>query len=132
MSFVFTAPVRFAHCDPAGIAYFPRLFELVDGAIEDWTAAVLGVDRAALHLRDRLGLPTVELRAGFDAPCRLGETLDIAVAVAGVGTSSVTLDTIASADGGARFNVRLKQVLMNLDTATAVAWPEAWRARLAA
>ena len=26
-------PLRFAHCDPAGIAYYPRYLELCDGAI---------------------------------------------------------------------------------------------------
>ena len=131
MSFVFTARVRFGHCDPAGIAYFPRLFELVDAAVEDWTAAVIGVDRAEMHGPLRLGLPTVDLHAGFTTPCRLGEQLDIEVALLALGTTSIDLDATASAGGARRFSVRLKQVLMNLDTARPTPWPEAWRARLA-
>src|SRR3546814_2977606 len=77
---IVSLPVRFAHCDPAGIAYFPRLFELVDAAVEEWTAAAVGVARAEMHGPLRLGLPTVDLHATFAAPCRLGETLEIAVA----------------------------------------------------
>ena len=132
MSFVFSAPVRFAHCDPAGIAYFPRLFELFDAAVEDWTGQVIGVSRAVMHSELRRGMPTVDLHASFSAPCRLGETLDIALSVEGVGGSSVDLAAQASVSGGPRFTMRCKQVLMNLDTAHAVAWPHAWRERLAA
>lgn len=131
MSFVFSAPVRFAHCDPAGIAYFPRLFELVDAAVEEWTAAILGVTRAEMHGPLRLGLPTVDLSAQFAAPCRLGEVLDIAVAHGEVGTTSLALTATATAGGAARFTARLRQVLMNLDSARAEPWPAAWRARLA-
>ncbi len=131
MSFVFSAPVRFGHCDPAGIAYFPRLFELVDAAIEDWTAAAVGVGRAEMHGSMRLGLPTVDLNAGFTAPCRLGEVLDIDVEVSALGTTSIDLCAAATVGGVRRFTVRLKQVLMNLDTARPVPWPAAWRARLA-
>ena len=132
MSFVFSAPVRFAHCDPAGIAYFPRLFELFDAAVEDWTAQVIGVSRAAMHGELRRGMPTVDLHASFSAPCRLGERLDIAVAIEGVGDSSIDLAGAASVAGSPRFAVRCKQVLMDLDTARAAPWPAAWRDRLAA
>lgn len=131
MSFVFSAPVRFGHCDPAGIAYFPRLFELVDEAIEDWTAAAVGISRAEMHGPMRLGLPTVDLKAGFTAPCRLGEMLDIDVEATAVGTTSIDLCASASVAGARRFTVRLRQVLMNLDTARPVPWPDDWRARLA-
>lgn len=130
MSHVFSAPVRFGHCDPAGIAYFPRLFELVDEAIEDWTADAIGVGRAEMHGPMRLGLPTVDLHAGFTVPCRLGELLDIDVEATALGTTSIDLCASASVAGARRFTVRLTQVLMNLDTARPVPWPEAWRARL--
>ena len=132
MNFVFSAPVRFAHCDPAGIAYFPRLFELFDAAIEDWTARVVGVTRAAMHGELRRGLPTVDLHASFSTPSRLGEILDIAVAVTGVGSSSVGLAAEGSTAGSPRFSVQCKQVLMDLDTARAIPWPAAWRERLTA
>ena len=28
--------VRFAHCDPAGIGFYPRYFDLFNSAVEDW------------------------------------------------------------------------------------------------
>jgi acyl-CoA thioesterase FadM len=32
--------VRFSHCDPGGIVHFPRYFDMVNSAVEDWFARV--------------------------------------------------------------------------------------------
>ncbi|MGB3846741.1 MAG: thioesterase family protein [Sphingopyxis sp.] len=116
-------PLRFAHCDPAGIAYYPRYFELCDAAIEDWTAAVLGIDRRTLHLDMGLGLPTVSLHADFAVPSRLGDRLDFTVAVTRVGRSSIDLAVDVACAGTPRFAVRFTQVLTNLAEGSSHAWP---------
>jgi 4-hydroxybenzoyl-CoA thioesterase len=123
-------PLRFAHCDPAGIAYYPRLFEICDAAIEDWTAAVLGIPRRVMHLDMGLALPTVTLEAEFVATCQLGDMLVVAVEVQAVGRSSVNLHAEVSCDGEPRFAIKYKQVLMRMATHTAEPWLENWRARL--
>jgi acyl-CoA thioesterase FadM len=41
-----TVPIRFSHCDPAGIVYFPHYFGMFNGLIEDWYTEQLGVDYA--------------------------------------------------------------------------------------
>lgn len=127
MAFTVTLPVRFGDCDPAAIAYYPRLLALVDAAIEDWTAAVIGVDRDQMHRRDRRGLPTVSLSTQFEAPCRLGERLDLSVDVTAITARSVTLGVTATVGGEARFSASLVQVLMDLDTGRAAPWPADWR-----
>lgn len=132
MTFRATYKLRFAHCDPAGIAYYPRLLELVDAAIEDWTPAALGLDRRQMHLELGLGLPTVELRTRFVAPCRLGELLDFDVSVLRVGTSSVDLAVAVSCGGEARFAADLTQVLIAIDRTASLPWPAPMRARLIA
>lgn len=123
-------PLRFAHCDPAGIAYYPRLFELCDAAIEDWTEACLGIGRGKLHLEVGLGLPTVALTAQFDAASRLGDLLDIAVKVEAVGRTSVNLRVVATCAGQSRFKIEAKQVLIDLHSGRPKAWPSEWRDRL--
>lgn len=128
--FAASRKVRFAHCDPAGIAYYPALFELCDTVIEDWTELVVGVSRREMHLDLGLALPTVDLRAEFTLPARLGETLDIALATVGVGRTSVDLAATVSCDAQPRFAVRYRQVLMDMETAAARPWPDAWRDRL--
>src|SRR3546814_12264603 len=114
---IVSLPVRFAHGDPAGIAYFPRLFELVDAAVEEWTAAAVGVARAEMHGPLRPGLPTVDLHATFAAPCRLGETLEIAAAHSEVGGASVVLTAHVTVTAGTRFPVPPNAVLRTLETA---------------
>lgn len=123
-------PLRFAHCDPAGIAYYPRLLELCDAAIEDWTKAVLGVSRRTLHLEMKLALPTVDLRASFAAPARLGDLLDIEITVVRLGRSSIVLDAAVTTDGQDRFAITYTQVLTAMDGMKAEQWPPEWRERL--
>ena len=130
MSFRVSLPVRFADCDPAGIAYFPRLLALVDAAIEDWTAATLGVGRDRLHGELRLGLPTVSLETGFSAPARLGDLLLFEVRVLRLGTASVTLAVSARAGPRLCLEAQLVQVLTNLETMRPEPWPDAWRAAI--
>jgi 4-hydroxybenzoyl-CoA thioesterase len=128
--FTVSYPLRFGHCDPAGIAFYPRYFELCDAAIEDWTASVLGYDRRTLHLDRKLGLPTVKLEAEFAKPGRLGDPLDFAVRTRRVGNSSVDLDLAVTCAGEPRFAARYTMVLTDLATMQATAWPASIRIRL--
>lgn len=130
MTFRRTYPLRFAHCDPAGIAYYPKLFELCDAAIEDWSADVLGVPRRVMHLELDLALPTVTLEAEFNAVSRLGDLLDIALDVTALGTASINLRAEVSCAGERRFAIRYRQVLMRMQTNAAEPWPAEWRARM--
>ena len=123
-------PLRFAHCDPAGIAFYPRCLELCDAAVEDWTPAVLGDDRRAMHMGRGLGLPTVDLAAPFSAPSKLGDLLDFAVRLTRVGRSSIDLEVTVSCSGEARFAIRLTQVLIDLASGKSRSWPPEYRQRL--
>lgn len=133
MSETFTArmPLRFAHCDPGGIAYYPRYFEIVDAAVEDWTEFALGVSRAILHRDMHLGTPAVAISASFVAISRHGDLLDVAIAVAAVGRTSLALDIEVTSAGELRFAIRLKIVLMD-QARKATPWPDDWRTRLEA
>lgn len=132
MSAAFTARqrLRFADCDPAGIAYYPRYFEMCDGVIEDWTEEVVGVPRRKLHLDLGYALPTVDLRADFSAVSRLGDWLDFELRVEELGRSSVGLAIEVSSAGERRFGVRFKQVLIDSAKTRPIPWPDDWRARI--
>lgn len=124
--------IRFAHCDPAGFAYYPALFTLADAAIEDWTAEVIGISRRELHLDLHRALPTVTMSATFTSPALLGELIDMAIVARAVGRSSVDLDLTATCDGEARFAISYRQVLMDMGTRRAIEWPVEWADRLKA
>lgn len=91
MSFVFATPVRFADVDHAGIVYFPRFFHLFHLAFEELWRARLG-PRAYVELldRDRVGFPAVRADCDFKAPLRFGDTAEIELSVARIGSRSIT------------------------------------------
>lgn len=127
MTFKYTFPVRFAHCDPAGIGYFPRLLEMLDGAVEDFMAEVTGADRAQTHLRERLGIPTIDLQVHFAQPSRLGELLTFEIKPVKLGRTSLTFQTEVTRDGEPRFSVRQTVVQINVDTGRPHPWADVTR-----
>ncbi len=131
VAFVHHTPVRFAHVDAAGIVFYPRFFEMLNAAVEDWFAA-LGRDFRSLHLDDRIGTPTVRLEADFVAPAMLGDVLEIALTPVRVGNSSCTYRFAFTAEGTLRLKGEGVLVCMDLDAKTSRPWPEAIAASLRA
>jgi 4-hydroxybenzoyl-CoA thioesterase len=87
-AFTRTVPIRFSHCDPAGIVYFPHYFDMFNGLIEDWYTEQLGVNYSKLILGDRHGLPYVHIEPDFKSPSRIDEHLNLTLLLAQVGRSS--------------------------------------------
>jgi 4-hydroxybenzoyl-CoA thioesterase len=123
MAFTHHTPVRFAHVDGAGIVFYPRFFEMLNGAVEDWFAA-LGRDFRSLHMEDRIGTPTVRLEAEFIAPAMLGDMLEIALDPIKVGTSSCTYRFAFTAEGTLRLKGEGVLVCMDLDARRSRPWPD--------
>lgn len=98
---VFTSSlrVRFAHCDPAGIVFYPRYFEMINGVVEDWFDQGLKRNFASLHMQDGRGVPTVSVECQFLAPARLGERLDFELRVVELGSSSCRVAISAFSQG---------------------------------
>ena len=83
--------VRFGDCDPAGIAYFPVIFDWFHQAMEDWFDRGLERPYATVIEGRRLGFPAVHSEADFVAPCRMGDRLTVGLSVAKVGRTSLHL-----------------------------------------
>jgi 4-hydroxybenzoyl-CoA thioesterase len=124
MMFVSKQEVRFAHVDAAGIAFYPRYFEMHSAAIEDYFARQVGVSFAKMHMERRLAVPTVEIEAKFVAPSHLGDLLDFAVTVARVGRSSADLVVEIRCQDQLRFRVRSVLVCIDLKSGRSCPWPE--------
>jgi 4-hydroxybenzoyl-CoA thioesterase len=91
VSFSFATPVRFADVDHAGIVYYPRYFHLFHLAFEElWRARIGPRAYSELIDRDRVGFPAVKADCEFHAPLRFGDTAEIEVTVARLGTKSIT------------------------------------------
>lgn len=125
--------ILFQHCDPAGIVFYPRYFEMLNAAVEDWFDRGLGVDFATLHQTRRRGIPTKRLDITFSAPSRLGEDVAVEYAVEDLGGASLTAAVrILGPDGTERLSGRQVLVHIDLDALKPVPWPDDLRAALAA
>lgn len=122
--------IRFAHCDPAGIVFYPQYFEIMNGLMEDWFTEGLGVDFADLITNRRIGIPTVNIECTFSKPSRLGERVTFGVTVTRIGERSIGIEVQAVAGGELRLRATQTLVLFSLDTMRSIPIPPDVRARL--
>ena len=102
--------IRFSHCDPAGIVFFPQYFVLFNGHVEDWFDEGLALGYAKVVIGQRIGLPTVALNCEFMKPSRMGERVQLGLAVRELGRSSIKLDLTCRQ--GDELRVRVRQVIV--------------------
>ena len=124
--------VRFAHCDPAGIVFYPRFFEIAHEAKEEWFRAVVGIPFQQFVGAHGRGLPIVRLEADFFAASRHGDELDIAITVAQLGRSSLHLHYAIGCGGEPRLAIRTVIVQTDLRTGRPVPIDGELRERLEA
>ncbi|MGL6109126.1 MAG: acyl-CoA thioesterase [Rubrivivax sp.] len=122
--------IRFAHCDPAGIVFFPKYLVMINDLVEDWVGDVLGVPYAELVGRRRTGMPTVSLQCEFTAISRLGDEVMLGLRVERVGGKSLTLQHGCRCGDEARMGVRQVLVFTDLDTHRAIEIPADLRAAI--
>ena len=130
MSYTRLIQIEFNHCDPAGIVFYPRYFEMVNSVVENFFADVVGRSFAQMHGAAQNGVPTVAIEASFVAPSRLGDKVLFALQVLSVGRSSVGLRITGVCQGEDRMRADL--TLVWIDGMKAAAWPDAMRAALVA
>lgn len=131
MPFTTQTTVRFADVDPAGIVFYPRYFEMLNAAVEDWFGQELGLDFSVMHIEHRIGVPTVKLDVVFEAPSMLGERLAITITPTSLGRTSCAFTAVfAGPSGDARLTAHVVLVCMSLDRKRPVEWPEKIRAAI--
>ena len=123
--------IRFHHCDPAGIVFYPQYFVLFNELVEDWFNGGLGMDFGNFHAVDRLGVPMAHIECDFLSPSKIGEVLRFRLAVKKIGTSSLTLAVDARAADEVRVRATLVVVLASLDAHRPVPFPAEFREKLA-
>ncbi len=119
--------VRFSHCDPAGIVYFPHYFDMFNGLIEDWYGKELGYDYAELILDGEYGFPFVHIECDFKVPSRMGDVIDLTLLVERIGRSSLGITIVCHFDGIERLRTRMVTAMMSRKTGKPVPLPQALR-----
>lgn len=123
--------ILFQHCDPAGIVFYPRYFELLNAVVEEWFEDALGVSFAELHGPRNAGIPTVKLDSEFKGASRLGEVLSVRYGIASLGGASLTARFgFYGPDGDVRVSGTQVLVHVDLDGPKPTPWPDDLRAGL--
>jgi 4-hydroxybenzoyl-CoA thioesterase len=122
--------IRFSHCDPAGIVYFARYFDMMNGVVEDWFSGALGLDYAEFIKPRRVGLGYASCEADFVAPGFMGDRLTFAVLIDRIGGASLTLRVHAYRDPDPVLSARLTIVTTSLVEHRAIPIPDDLRAAL--
>ena len=114
--------VRFHHCDPAGIVFYPQYFVLFHELMEDWFTEGLGEDYAAF-VRGGHGLPAVKVECEFLAPNPVGDVIAFELSLARLGKCSTTMRIVGRARGVECVRATLVAVHSTLDPLKSVAIP---------
>ncbi len=129
MHFTYTQKVLFKHCDPAGIVFYPRFFEMINDAVEAMFSDVL-----YWPFEDMLpeaGVPTAAFDVRFKRPCRHGDHLELRLTLTRLGRTSLSLTTRAMRHEELCFEADQTLVLVNGECRPAP-WPAPVHARIKA
>jgi 4-hydroxybenzoyl-CoA thioesterase len=87
MRFSTRKQIRFHHCDPAGIVFYPQYFYLLHEALEDFLAHIGHPEHTLIA--SGLGVPIVDLKTEFRGMCRYGDEIEIRVGLTRIGNASI-------------------------------------------
>ena len=84
--------VEWGQCDPAGIVFNSRFFEMFDASTWMLFATALGVKTARINDTFGIILPLVDARANFIKPAKFGDDIEIATRVSEFRRSSFDVE----------------------------------------
>ena len=121
--------IEFNHCDPAGIVFYPRYFEMINSVAENFFKEVADRSYASM-IATRQGVPTARIETNFHVPSRLGEVLDFRLKITRLGATSITFEI--TAQGGTNRLTCLLTLVWISPEGRPMPWPEAMRTKLSA
>jgi len=119
--------IRFHHCDPAGIVFYPQYFYLLSEAMEDFMAAAGKPQHEQINVLRR-GWPIIRLEVDFVRMSRYGDRVAIDVLVRRIGGASLAIDYRIRGDDGERLKASTTVVHVDLATDRAITIPDDVRA----
>ena len=122
-------PIEFNHCDPAGIVFYPRYFEMTNHVCENFFRDVAGRSYGQM-MASQTGVPMVHIEVDFRAVSYLDDVLDVTLEIKKIGRSSITVEIIAACHGETRLTTTM--VLCWMDGPRSAPWPDEMRAKLQA
>jgi 4-hydroxybenzoyl-CoA thioesterase len=102
MKFSTPKKIRFHHCDPAGIVFYPQFFYLLHEAQEDFFAHIGFPEHDMIKAGH--GVPIVDLKTQFLGMCRNGDDINIDLTLSKLGQSSIAMGYNIISDGHVRLH----------------------------
>ncbi len=124
-AYTYVHDVMLRHCEPSGIVFLPRYFDMVHNVIENWLDEALDWPLSQIQGSDGLCVPFVNVQAEFPAASRLGDRLTWTLVINEVRRSSVWLELIGTTGAETRVSVSGTLVLSEANALRARRWPEA-------
>ena len=90
MAVKLTRRVDFPMLDMAGIAFYPRIFDLAHRFFEEVWEVVCGIDYPHILQEMQIGFPVVDIKSEFHSPFRYGDTIHATIWISKVGVKSCT------------------------------------------
>jgi acyl-CoA thioester hydrolase len=126
--FVHRLRVRFHECDPQGVVFNAHYFAYFDVALtEMWRAAFGSYSNV---VQDGTDIVVVEAAATFRAPARFDDEIDVELAIARLGTTSMTTQMTVRRDGEVLVEGRIVHVFVDPATMGKKEIPQRIRAGL--
>lgn len=128
-AFVTQLDVRFGDVDPAGIVYFPKIYDFIHQAFEAlWD---IHVGKRYYHLvgEDRMGFPLVHSEVSFRHPLRFGDRPLVRVTTRKLGDSSLTLRYDFRVDDVLCVDALMTVVCVDLEDLQPLRIPDGYRER---
>ena len=122
--------IRFHHCDPAGIIFYPQYFVFFNELVEDWFTKGLNVSFVEQVTQERVSMPMGRVECDFLAPSKIGDVLRFTLRVARIGRSSITLKIQCRSGDELRVRAHLTVVLASLETLRSVPISTDFRQRI--
>ncbi|TNJ41227.1 thioesterase family protein [Phaeobacter sp. B1627] len=119
--------VLFKHCDPAGIVFYPRYFEMMNDCVEAWFSDALEWPLEEIHYTG--GVPTANIETRFAAPSHHGDQLTLHLRVTKLGRTSLTYEMTATCEAALRFKTEATLVYVDTD-GRPTPWPAPVRIKI--
>ena len=124
--FEMSQKVLFKHCDPAGIVFYPRYFEMMNDCIEALFDKI-GVPFEEIHKSG--GVPTAQIQTRFVRPSRHGDDLRLRLLIRRIGRTAADYHMTAHCADELRFETTA--TLVNVDAkGKPTPWPDRIRSKL--
>lgn len=121
--------VRFGHVDPAGIVYFPHIFDYLHNVFEEVWEKHVGTRYYHLLLEEKMGFPLVSSEVSFDHPLRFGDRPRVLVTCFRLGRSSLGLRYRIRKEGETCVDARLVTVCVDTERMEPLPLPDRFRER---